>query len=194
MSDWLLNTPFIFAVLPLLCLMNISFCFNKIMLRSLPELGRGLENRGNCLKFYLTAQNLKFPIKDFFSKCDQIRIKLRIWSHLLRKSLMGNFSFCAVWAGIIFGSSHDCKPTQTRYKLAQKLISSFAEQRCTVVISTTPISFHVMHFVGLGYGFILIAIYLFFYKQPVCKKLAFRWQISKQRSGLNALSLSNNKN
>ena len=27
------------------------------------------------------AQNMKFFIKDFFSKCDQIRRKLRIWSH-----------------------------------------------------------------------------------------------------------------
>ena len=38
---------------------------------------------------------MKFSIKDFFSKCDQIRRKLQIWSHLLKK-LMGNFIFCAV--------------------------------------------------------------------------------------------------
>ena len=43
-----------------------------------------------------TSQKMKFPIKDFFSKCDQIRKKLRIWSHLLKKSLMENFIFCAV--------------------------------------------------------------------------------------------------
>ena len=35
-----------------------------------------------------------FFIKDFFSKCDQIRSFLRIWSCLLKKSLMENF--CAV--------------------------------------------------------------------------------------------------
>ena len=34
-----------------------------------------------------TAQKLKFSIKDFFSNCDQICRKLRIWSHLLKKSL-----------------------------------------------------------------------------------------------------------
>ena len=39
---------------------------------------------------------MKFSIKDFFSKYDQIRRKLRIWSHLLKKSLMENFFFCAV--------------------------------------------------------------------------------------------------
>ena len=40
---------------------------------------------------------MKFSIKDFFSKCDQIRRKLWIWSHLLKKSLMENFIFCAVY-------------------------------------------------------------------------------------------------
>ena len=44
----------------------------------------------------ITAQKTKFSIKDLFSKCDQIRSFLRIWSHLLKKSLMGNFIFCAV--------------------------------------------------------------------------------------------------
>ena len=41
---------------------------------------------------------MKFSIKDFFSKCDQIQIrrKLQIWQHLLKKSLMENFIFCAV--------------------------------------------------------------------------------------------------
>ena len=39
---------------------------------------------------------MKFSIKDFFSKYDQIRRKLRIWSHLPKKSLMENFIFCAV--------------------------------------------------------------------------------------------------
>ena len=40
---------------------------------------------------------MKFSIKDFFSKCDQILRKLRIWSHLLNKSLMENLIFCAVF-------------------------------------------------------------------------------------------------
>ena len=39
---------------------------------------------------------IKFSIKDFFSKRNQIRRKLRIWSHLLKKSLMENLVFCAV--------------------------------------------------------------------------------------------------
>ena len=40
-----------------------------------------------------TAQKIKFLIKDFFSKCDQIRGYLS--PHLLKKSLMENFIFCA---------------------------------------------------------------------------------------------------
>ena len=39
---------------------------------------------------------MKFSIKDFFSKSDQIRSFLRIWLHLLKKFLMENFIFCAV--------------------------------------------------------------------------------------------------
>ena len=55
----------------------------------------------------ITAQKMKFPIKDFFSKCDQICNFLWIWSHLLKKFLIekflienflcSEFSFCAYW-------------------------------------------------------------------------------------------------
>ena len=40
------------------------------------------------LKWNITdaAQIMNFSIKNFFSKCDQIRRKLLIWSHLLKKS------------------------------------------------------------------------------------------------------------
>ena len=48
--------------------------------------------------FSITAQIIKFSIKDFFSKRDQIRRKLRIWSNLLKKPLMENFLFCAVYS------------------------------------------------------------------------------------------------
>ena len=39
---------------------------------------------------------MKFSTKDFFSKCEQILRKLRIWSRLLKESLMENFIFWAV--------------------------------------------------------------------------------------------------
>ena len=46
--------------------------------------------------FSCTEQKMKFCIEDLFSKCDQILSFLRDWSHLLKKSLMENFIFCAV--------------------------------------------------------------------------------------------------
>ena len=61
--------------------------YNKIV-RSLDYLNR-------C-KVFVIAQKMKFSIKDFFSKCDQIDSFLRIWSHLLKKSSTENFIFCAV--------------------------------------------------------------------------------------------------
>ena len=43
-----------------------------------------------------TTQKMKISIKDSFSKCDQIRRELWIWSHSLKKSLMENLIFCVV--------------------------------------------------------------------------------------------------
>ena len=48
-----------------------------------------------------TAQKMKFSIKHLFSECDQIRRKLRFWSHLLKKSLIENFILCAVLKTIV---------------------------------------------------------------------------------------------
>ena len=42
-------------------------------------------------------QKMKFSIKDFFIKPDQIRGFLQIWPHLLKKSFMENFIFCAMY-------------------------------------------------------------------------------------------------
>ena len=54
-----------------------------------PTCFKKLENPG-CIQLHCTKK-MKFSIKDFLSKCDQIRRKLRIWSHL-----MENFIFSAV--------------------------------------------------------------------------------------------------
>ena len=43
-----------------------------------------------------TVRKMKFFIKNFFSKYDQIRSFLWIWSYSLKKSLMENLIFCAV--------------------------------------------------------------------------------------------------
>ena len=46
-------------------------------------------------KYQITVQKMKFSIEDFFSKCDQIRSFLRIWSNLLRKSLIELHFLCS---------------------------------------------------------------------------------------------------
>ena len=67
---------------------------------------KGVKRYRNTYMFYflyhvkifdeLLDTEIKFSVKGFVSKCDQIRMKLQIWSHLLKKPLMENFSFCAV--------------------------------------------------------------------------------------------------
>ena len=57
---------------------------------------------------------MKFSINDFFSKCDQIRSFLRIWSHLLNKSLTENFIFCAVY---VFGVIYQMKEPEHSFSL-----------------------------------------------------------------------------
>ena len=43
-----------------------------------------------------TAHKNEVFLNDFFSEYDQVSRKLRIWSHLLKKSLLENFIICAV--------------------------------------------------------------------------------------------------
>ena len=70
---------------------------------------------------------MKFFIKDFFSKCDQIRTKLPIWSHLLKKSLIENFIFCAVLIKAEF--PNESKPADVT-SIFKKYRSS--HRRCSV--------------------------------------------------------------
>ena len=69
-------------------------CSQLFMVKNVLIDSRGLVNIYLFVQFCgCTAQKLKFSIKDFFSKCDQTRSFLRIWSYLLKKSLMENFIF-----------------------------------------------------------------------------------------------------
>ena len=75
-----------------------------------------------------TAQKMKFSIMDLFSKYDQIRSFQRIWSRLLKKSLMENFIFCAVLiltkTIILFRVL--CIRNSFYYKLCKRRFSQFA--------------------------------------------------------------------
>ena len=68
---------------------------------------------------------MTFSIKDFFSKCDQIRSFLLIWSHLLKKSLMENFIFfCSI--SIYWLKTYDVEKIQPAANSEQiiKLVST----------------------------------------------------------------------
>ena len=75
--------------------------FNLIVLSSLTVFLMQLhiknissDNLTNSFTIDNASQKMKFLIKDFFIKCDQILSFLQIWSHLMKKSLMKNFTFC----------------------------------------------------------------------------------------------------
>ena len=63
-----------------------------------------------------TAQKMMFSIKDLSRKCEQFPRKLRIWSHLLEKSLMEHFNCCVVIGqrvSKIFGKDY---PSETAFQ------------------------------------------------------------------------------
>ena len=81
--------------------LNIKFkleSLNSIKISEVTKVKNGrLEiHSGFMVQIIYTARKMKVSIKDFSSKCDQIRSFQRIWSHLLKKSLLENFIFCAV--------------------------------------------------------------------------------------------------
>ena len=94
---------------------------------------------------------MKFSIEDFFSKWDQIRKNLRIWSHLLKKSLMEDFIFCVVLiqqqrSGIFQGNitaKVDIGSNQTTKGLFdknnQQLISIFTIISLSSVVRISPL-------------------------------------------------------
>ena len=70
----------------------VTLCLTLSLLGSINTFSPGQEIVVS-FQWTITAQKMKFSIKNFSSNCDQIRRRLRIWSHLLKKSLMEKFSF-----------------------------------------------------------------------------------------------------
>ena len=71
---------------------NLQWNFSRILPTVLKKLFPNLS--WSCAGKYMSL--LKFSIKEYFSKFDQIRGFLRIWSHLLKKNLNGKLRFlCA---------------------------------------------------------------------------------------------------
>ena len=80
-----------------------------------------------------TAQKMKFSIKDFASKCDPIDRKLRIWSHLLDKSLMKKLHFLCSLSIKLQSNFIDCNWSGTRNHLVHKGILNHLGQFCQMV-------------------------------------------------------------
>ena len=87
------------------------------------------------LTFNIQCTKMKFSIKDFFSKYDQIHSFQRIWWHLLKKSLLENLFLCSGWCFPQWGNFtitwyHQtnllCKLQQTFYTIV--LGSHFCKQ------------------------------------------------------------------
>ena len=89
--------------------------------------------------FVDTAQKM-FSINVFSSKCEQISSFLRIWSHLLKKSLMENFIFlCSVnkrevkclnifFRGYLYGPFRSSRPEVFCKKGVHKNFTKFTEK------------------------------------------------------------------
>ena len=75
------------------------------------------------LSYCFTAQKMKFSIKNLFSKCDQIRSFLRIWQHLLKKSVMENFMFCEVF--------YEFRPSRSSNKRRENYIGYLKKNQAT---------------------------------------------------------------
>ena len=91
----LINSGHSLEILPAKIWKSVTFNCKLKCSNHIEEIYWAASRKKNALST-ITAQKMKFSIKDFFSKCDQIRKKLQIWSHLLKKFLMENFIFCAV--------------------------------------------------------------------------------------------------
>ena len=74
---------------------NDRYFWSSCSFTTVPK--RSFFNVAGILDLSFTAHKMKFSIKNFSCKCDQIRRKLRIWSHLVKKSLMENVIFWALY-------------------------------------------------------------------------------------------------
>ena len=83
-------------------------------------------------KWLNPAQKMKFSIKSFFSRSDQIRSFLRIWSYLLKKSLMEN---------LIFLFSEKTSSAYDLLKTAPNIFTKFAKKQLCWSLSLIKLLF-----------------------------------------------------
>ena len=121
------------------------------------------------------AHKMKFFIKDFFSKYDQIRSFLRIWSYLLKKSLMENFIFCTksglnllvtltIWHPLQKRSEGPCKYVRQR-ALQQSLTAKNLNYCCKAL--------HFRCFLGSSLDLWFTALHFYFLNMLLKKVSSF---------------------
>ena len=122
-----LNRPFHCKYLKAICLPKtlLSPIFNILSFMSLNGSATNFEQVLNFLKASFFDYSLrlhytknKVSIKIFFSKCDKVCSFLRIWSHLLKKSLMEKQCYYKFIIGCISQSStcfKSCFDINSRY-------------------------------------------------------------------------------
>ena len=91
---------------------SLSFVIRE----TVTELSSKLEKLRAYIESSDNAVKMKFCITNLFSKYDQIYPKLQIWPHLLKKSLMGDFIFCAVRVIKYCYKAHNCQICSTNTK------------------------------------------------------------------------------
>ena len=99
-----------------------------------------------------TAQKMKFSIKDFFSKCDQIRIFLQIWSHVQKKSLIKiSFFVCSVFFSYPLKKSEnqkfsdvfkDCRKRPAAWNGLMRYFGSFSIKVDHNILLVYPFEWH----------------------------------------------------
>ena len=139
---------------------------------------------------------MKFTIKDFFSICDQIRRKLRIWVQLLKKSSMKNFFFCAVFhAGVFqifqlsFTQEHLEVVSGNFYGMILQKISSGSmtegESRLDVLITPWTLYEHRMYQACMHYRVEFLYLELWIYSEknlsPKMSWFSSRFLFKKRR-------------
>ena len=115
---------------------------------------------------------------------------------------MFSCEFCQIYENTFF-TEHLWTTASEEFKLKLKNLGNI---HCILVVCSWTslkilrILLFISYFLNISELHFLIycswcwLVCFFFYKQPVFKKPALEWQIAEQLSGLNLLSLSNNKN
>ena len=104
------------------------------------------------ISLQIQHKKLRFSLKDFFIKCDQIRRKLRIWSYLLKKTLMENLNFlCSIYSEIsvdqTFYAAHLELSSKSNFRKLKGAMFKFLKVKNRMIVSVSRIFFILDPFV-----------------------------------------------